>query len=287
MNVLLIGERVINKKIFQRPQGDGIFIPFNDIVFEFFQTKDKECIYSKGYPGGINFEYYPNKKQLNILYPFPTFKELTDLGIEFYTEHAYGPRWIDIEPDLDLIDSSFGPDVGELRIEENLHESLIDYFVSELRTKEGLSSYMFSEFSHFYIENFPKDPEKNLEKLNDLFLPYEKDGWGEDFDGILYCEWKVEKKFNKSGYLDILVSIQLPKYHNEICKILCSKTEGFNIYGLFGYCNGIDGRTDDGQTYGVYSNLNFEKDYILRNYQIYEIEEGDDEVQFPWTRLGK
>jgi len=52
-------------------------------------------------------------------------------------------------------------------------------------------------------------------------------------------------------------------------------------------CYGIDGRTDDGQTYGVYSNLNFEKDYILRNYQIYEIEEGDDEVQFPWTRLGK
>lgn len=274
-----------DKKIFEQPKGDGIFIPFNDIVFEFFQTKDKECIYSKGYPGGINFEYYPNKKQLNILYPFPTFKELTDLGIEFYTEHAYGPRWINIEPDLDLIDSSFGPDVGELRIEENLHESLIEYFVSELRTKEGLSSYMFSEFSHFYIENFPKDPEKNLEKLNDLFLPYEKDGWGEDFDGILYCEWTVEKRFNKSGYLDILVSIQLPEYHNEICKILCSKTEGFNIYGLFGYCNGVDGRTDDGQTYGVYSNLNFEKDYILRNYQIYEIEEGDDEVQFPWTRL--
>ncbi len=49
----------------------------------------------------------------------------------------------------------------------------------------------------------------------------------------------------------------------------------------------LDYRTDDCQTYGVYSNLNFEKDYILRNYQIYEIEEGDDEVQFPWTRLGK
>ena len=44
------------KKIFEEPQGDGISIPFNDIVFEFFQTKDKECIYSKGYPGGINFE---------------------------------------------------------------------------------------------------------------------------------------------------------------------------------------------------------------------------------------
>ena len=33
-----------------------------DIVFEFFQTKDKEYIYSKGYSGEINFEYYSNKK---------------------------------------------------------------------------------------------------------------------------------------------------------------------------------------------------------------------------------
>ena len=36
--------------------------------FEVFETLDKECIYSKGYNGGINFEYYQNKRQLKKNY---------------------------------------------------------------------------------------------------------------------------------------------------------------------------------------------------------------------------
>ena len=68
-----------DKKIYERPQRQlwekEIEGSSNDIVFEFFQTKDKECIYSKGYPGGINFEFYPNKKKLNIIrYPSITSK---------------------------------------------------------------------------------------------------------------------------------------------------------------------------------------------------------------------
>lgn len=272
-----------DKKIYERPQGDGIWRPVNDIVFEFFQTNDKECIYSKGYPGGINFEFYPNKKQLNILYPFPTFKELADLGIEFYTEHAYGVSWEDIEPDLKFEDAYSGPDVGELKIDENLHESLIEYFVSELRYKEdswegggkiffernsGLENYMFNNFD---IEHLFNEIPSNLESYT-----FSADDFSSgEFDGINLCNWTVQKKFNEKGYLDIEVSIDLPKFHNEVCREICCKKGDYAIDEMFGYMNGVDGGTDDGRTYGIYCNLNFDKDYIVKN---------DDEIQFPWNR---
>ena len=293
-----------DKKIYERPQGDGIWRPVNDIVFEFFQTNDKECIYSKGYPGGINFEFYPNKKQLNILYPFPTFKELADLGIEFYTEHAYGVSWKDIEPDLGIEfytehaygvswediepdlkfeDAYSGPDVGELKIDENLHESLIEYFVSELRYKEdswegggkiffernsGLENYMFNNFD---IEHLFNEIPSNLESYT-----FSADDFSSgEFDGINLCNWTVQKKFNEKGYLDIEVSIDLPKFHNEVCREISCKKGDYAIDEMFGYMNGVDGGTDDGRTYGIYCNLNFDKDYIVKN---------DDEIQFPWNR---
>ena len=100
---------------------------------EIFKTKDGECIYSRGYPSACNFEFYPYKRVLKILYPFPTPKELKELGIEKYEEHCYGTRWHDIAPDL--IPNwwkSIEEEEEDLKISEGLHESLINFFMSEL-----------------------------------------------------------------------------------------------------------------------------------------------------------
>ena len=275
-----------DKKIYSETQYEWFTKLTNRPKDEIFQTQDKDCIYSKGYSGGINFEFYPNQKQLNILYPFPTFKELTDLGIEFYTEHAYGPGWQDICHDLEKPEY-YGYDIGELKVNEKLHETSLEYFINELKTIDGLMSYMCSYFSHKEI--FTELSEEKTKKLNKLFSQFVKVNSlshlneyydAEDFNGIIYCKWKVEKKINNDGYLDIEVSIQLPDYHNEICKILCTKDYEYAIANLFGHCNCIDGRMDDLSTYGVYCNLNFEKDYLEPN----QFDENNDDIQFPWNR---
>lgn len=274
-----------DKKIYSKTPDDW-FTPANTNrpKSEIFETQDKECIYSKGYPGGINFEFYPNKKQLNIFYPFPTFEEMTDLEIEYYTEHAYGPEWHHIEPNLEW-DCC---DIGELEVNEKRHEVLLEYFIAELKTKDGLSSYMITPFSHTngFID-LSKNKSKRLDELLSQFLKanslehYCHDATEDDFN-IIYCQWKVKKKFNDNGYLDIEVSIQLPEYHNEFCKVLCSNDARYNIEFIFGHCNCIDGRMDDGKNYGVYCNLNFDKDYL--ELEGYEHNEDNDDIQFPWNR---
>ena len=243
----------------------------NDIVFEFFQTKDKESIYSKGYPGGINFEFYPNKKKLNILYPFPTFKELTELGVIYYDDHIYGPSWEEIAPEIEL-DWLDGDD-NCLDINESLHSALIEYFVSELRYREdnweyngeyfgkksGIQDYMMNNFEIEYL--FRKIP-SNLES----YLFTADDFSNGDFDGINLCNWTVQKKFNEKGYLDIEVSIDLPKFHNEVCRELCCKEHGYGIDGMFGNI-----------AYGVYSAIDLSGTYGCS-------EKFEVEVEFPWNR---
>jgi hypothetical protein len=273
-----------DKKIYERPQRQlwekEIEGSSNDIVFEFFQTNDKECIYSKGYPGGINFEFYPNKKKLNILYPFPTFKELTELGVELYCEHE-GHDWQSIAPGIELDWCDEGD--GTLYINESLHNALIKFFISELRYKEdswefdgkkyfeknsGLQNYMDNNFAIEYL--FRKIP-SNLES----YLFTADDFSAGLFDGINLCNWTVQKKFNENGYLDVEVSIDLPKFHNEVCRDLCCKEANYGIDYMFGYVNGVDGRRDDGKDYGVYTSIDLDGIYGSSH---------EIEVEFPWNR---
>ena len=268
-----------DKKIYERPQGDGIWSEENGIVFEFFQTNDQECIYSKGYPGGINFEFYPNKKKLNILYPFPTFKELTELGVELYCEHE-GHDWQSIAPGIELDWCDEGD--GTLYINESLHNALIKFFISELRYKEvsceddeiyfgrysRLEGYMINNFA---IEYLFREIPSNLKSY--LFSGY--DFSSGLFDGINLCNWTVQKKFNEKGYLDIEVSINLPKFHNEVCREICCKKGGYGIDNMFGYMNGVDGRRDDSQDEGVYCSIDLDGIYGS-SHKI--------EVEFPWNR---
>lgn len=248
--------------------------------FEVFETLDKECIYSKGYDGGINFEYYPNKSQLNILYPFPTFEELKNLGVKYYTDHAYGHSWHYIAPHIVL---NHTIEEGTLAINEELHNVLLEFFINELETKGGLSSYMNDRFNHHYLTtNSSKRNKKILKTLDTLSLLYSEYGYVDgELDGIIYCNWTVSKKINNDNFLDIVVSIELPEYHNELCKYICSENEEYCFSTIFGYPNGIDGRLDDGREYGVYCNLNLYKDYME---DWYENTKNDFIIVFPWTR---
>ena len=248
--------------------------------FEVFETLDKECIYSKGYDGGINFEYYPNKSQLNILYPFPTFEELKNLGVKYYSEHAYGYSWHYIAPHIVL---NHTIEEGTLAINEELHDVLLEFFINELETKGGLSSYMNDRFNHHYLTtNSSKRNKKILKTLDTLSLLYSEYGYVDgELDGIIYCNWTVSKKINNDNFLDIVVSIELPEYHNELCKFICSENEEYCFSTIFGYPNGIDGRLDDGREYGVYCNLNLYKDYME---DWYENTKNDFIIVFPWTR---
>ena len=275
-----------DKRIYSEiPYSPFSFVPHpSKPEFEVFETLDKECIYSRGYDGGINFEYYPNKSQLNILYPFPTFEELKNLGVKYYTEHAYGYSWQQIAPHIVQNDNSWeGILEGTLAINEELHDVLLEFFINELKTKGGLSSYMNYRFNHHYLGiNSSKSNKKILKTLDTLSLIYSEYGYvDEELDGIIYCNWTVSKKINDDNFLDIVVSIELPEYHNELCKFICSENEEYCFSTIFGYPNGIDGRLDDGREYGVYCNLNLYKDYLEG---WYENTKNDSIIVFPWTR---
>ena len=140
----------------------------------------------------------------------------------------------------------------------------------------GLSDYMDGEFDNEEIIN------ANL-KIKGLAedLGFFEDGYFEELT-INLCTWRVTKLINKQEYQDIEVSIQLSEFHNEYCKVLCTEKHGFNFDGYFGYLNGIDYRRDDGQTWGVFVNLNidhmYDTDPVPRNLP-------RDFIHFPWNRL--
>ena len=123
------------------------------------------------------------------------------------------------------------------------------------------------EFQNHYIEH-------NADEYRERYET-------EELDGIIYCNWAVSKKINDDNFLDIVVSIELPEYHNELCKFICSENERYCFSKIFGYPNGIDGRLDDGREYGVYCNLNLYKDYLEG---WYENTKNDSIIVFPWTR---
>lgn len=264
-------KKIKDKRIYSAIQHNWFTPDPNKPKFEVFETHDKKYIYSEGYLGGTNFEYYQNKRQLNILYPFPTFEEFIGLEIEHYTEHAYGYSWQYISPEI--VKNNFN---DELAINEELHNKLLEFFINDLETKDGLRCYMCSEFSHDCINwELPQyDKSKNkLKRLDKLFLEYTKEPFVEfgQYPCHEDCNWTVSKNINADNFLDIKVSIELPEYHNELCKVLCSETMGYSICSIFGSLNCIDGRMDDGSDYGVYCNLNLQK-------------EDREDVRFPWTR---
>lgn len=259
-----------------------------------YQNTKENFYFSKGYPGGINWEYHPDKSNLRIYYPFPTFEEMQANDVKHYWESAE-LSWQNIEPRLseasfcqkhDFIkkDKYASYKNDELKIHPRLHKSITNYFLEELRSKttdkdgaswHGLSNYMNGDFDNEEIIN------GNL-KIRGLAedLGFFEDGY---FDGltIKLCTWTVTKLINKQGYQDIEVSIQLSEFHNEYCKVLCTEQHDFGFDGYFGYLTGINYRRDDGQTWGVFVNLNidhmYDADSVPINLRI-------NYIHFPWNR---
>ena len=157
--------------------------------------------------------------------------------------------------------------------------NLLPTFLKELAHKgvgqfgiySGLEDYMFSRFDDEKILNSNKD-------IKAFAKEYDLDP--EDDTSINLCDWNVKKYVNKQGYQDIEVSIQLTKFHNEYCKVLCTQEHHYAIHGIFGYMNGIDSRRCDGHSWGVYVNLN-----IDHMYDNFPQDLPEDYIYFPWNRL--
>jgi hypothetical protein len=263
-------------------------------LYEIYQNIKENFYFSKGYPGGINWEYHPGKSNLRIYYPFPTFEEMQSNGVKHYWESAE-LSWQHIEPRLseasfcqkyDFIkkDKYASYKNGELKIHPRLQKSITDYFLEELRSKttdedgascDGLSDYMNGEFDNEEIINANLKIKGFAEDLGF------EDGCFDELT-INLCAWTVTKLINKQEYQDIEVSIQLSEFHNEYCKVLCTEKHDFGFDEYFGYLNGIDYRRDDGQYWGVFVNLNidhmYDADPVPRNLP-------RDFIHFPWNRL--
>jgi hypothetical protein len=260
---------------------------------EIFKTKDGECIYSRGYPSACNFEFYPYKRVLKILYPFPTLKELKELGIEKYQEHCYGTRWHDIAPDLiPYMWKSIEEEEEDLKISEGLHEALISFFIKELEGNDSfiiddpLYSIFTQEFEYLFDDYGIDSPERLNEmvikgevddspfytdKILKMYLDCEESNEAKGKIGLSKCS--AQRKINSDGFLDIELSINLSKLHYEICSIICSEEMGYSISSYFEPLNGIEGYMCDGEDYGLYVNLNLnETDFVKTG------------THFPWTR---
>lgn len=250
---------------------------------EIFKTKDEECIYSKGYPSACNFEFYPTKQILKILYPFPSYNELKELGITHYAEHVYGTPWHQIAPDLITERwSSYLEEEKDLRISEQLHEALIEYFIKEHEDNNFVYS-RFSEELEYVMEDYcdeagnPINDEEEDEhplfnnKILKMFIECEESIEVKHKIGMSQCS--VQRKINSDGFMDIELSINLSKLHYEICSILCSDEMGYSISEYFCPENGIEGFMCDASDYGLYINLNLnDTDFIKVK------------THFPWTR---
>jgi len=269
-------------KIFERiPR--GFFVPVDHRAKEeIFKTKDEECIYSKGYPSACNFEFYPTKKILKILYPFPSYNELKELGIKHYAEHLESTPWHEIAPDLIPEMSDCYLDEEEyLRISEQLHEALIEYFIKEHEDNNFVYS-RFSEELEYVMEDYcdevgnlinDEEDEHPLcnNKILKMFIECEENIEVKYKMGMSQCS--VQRKINSDGFLDIELSINLSKLHYEICSILCSDEMGYSISEYFCHNNGIEEFMCDGSSYGLYVNLNLnDTDFIKAK------------THFPWTR---
>ena len=272
----------------------GLAVPIDHRAKEeIFKTKDGECIYSRGYPSACNFEFYPFKRLLKILYPFPSLKELKELGIEKYEEHCYGTRWHDIAPDLIPYKwKSIEEEEEDLKISEGLHEALINFFIKELEdnysfTNDDAFYSIFVEELMYLFDDYGID---SPEKLNEMFSKGEVDDSPLYTDKILKmyleCEESYEakgkiglskcsaqRKINSDGFLDIELSINLSKLHYEMCSIICSEEMGYSISSYFEPLHGIEGYMCDGEDYGLYVNLNLN-----------ETDLNKAGTHFPWTR---
>jgi len=260
---------------------------------EIFKTKDGECIYSRGYPSACNFEFYPYKSVLKILYPFPTSKELKELGIEKYEEHCYGTRWHDIAPDLipDMW-KSIEEEEEDLKISEGLHESLINFFIKELEdnhsyTKDDTFYSIFAEeLGHLFDDYGIDSPEKLnemvskgevddspfcTEKILKMYLECLESNEAKGKISLSKCS--AQRKINSDGFLDIELLINLSKLDYEMCSIICSEEMGYSISSYFELLNGIEGYMCDGEDYGLYVNLNLNETDLIKA-----------GTHFPWTR---
>ena len=255
-----------------------------------YQNIKENIYFSEGYPNGINWEYHPDKSNLRIYYPFPTFEELKLNGVKHYADFSPDIDWVrDIEPrlanfwfcllhGLKRVKKYQSYDIGELPIRRRLHQSITDFFIFELTHREdedipGLTGYMTGwDFNAEEILN------ANLKiKALSTDLEIEEDV---DDDNIKLCTWRVQKMINDYGYQDVEVSIQLTEFHNEYCKVLCTKKHDFGIHGHFGGFNGIDYFRDDSLPWGVYVNLNIDHMYDADSTAL-----PIHWKHFPWNRL--